>query len=470
MALVTKKERERIQAKMAAMLPGIYDEINNGRLLDPTEYQALVDVTRNDRMAWWRDARFGIFIHYGIYSARGYGEWELAWDAAIPAEYEASVADFKYQSGAAESWVLAAKAAGAKYIILTTRHHDGFSLWDSKTNPFNAVNYGPKIDIVKEYTEACRKHGMKIGFYSTIMDWRHPDCAKAMTDVAARARFLEYTYQLNRELLTNYGKIDILWYDMPYPELGAIGWDAYNMNQKLRALQPHIIINNRSGLPEDIATPEENFTASENDWETCLTFNQFSWGYLDEAQEEIYQYTPQGIAKMLSFCARNKGNLLLNVGPDTYGRFPESAVRKLAKVGDWLKENGAAVYGERRACQGLVGGTAYGLYGGNMISWVTAADKTVYVWEPIWPKTGTVTIAGYDAAPKRVYLLATGENIDFTYSNHRIVLSNLPKESPDKHLGIAVLALEFEEIPNYRFCGAYPHINDGNTAYPIPTL
>ena len=263
MALVTKKERERIQAKMAAMLPGIYDEINNGRLLDPTEYQALVDVTRNDRMAWWRDARFGIFIHYGIYSARGYGEWELAWDAAIPAEYEASVADFKYQSGAAESWVLAAKAAGAKYIILTTRHHDGFSLWDSKTNPFNAVNYGPKIDIVKEYPEACRKHGMKIGFYSTLMDWRHPDCAKAMTDVAARARFLEYTYQLNRELLTNYGKIDILWYDMPYPELGAIGWDAYNMNQKLRALQPHIIINNRSGVPEDIATPEENFTASE---------------------------------------------------------------------------------------------------------------------------------------------------------------------------------------------------------------
>lgn len=465
--LVTQKEYERIKEKMKNRIPQVYEDIKREKLLDPLEYQALTDVTRDERMAWWRDARFGLFIHYGIFSERAFGEWELAWDCVNPDEYIKSADALKYTPGAAEKWVVTAKNAGAKYVVLTTRHHEGFSLWDSKINPFNSVNFGPHIDIVKEFTDACRKHDMKIGFYSSLMDWTNKDCADSVTDINARMRFLEYTYELNKELLTQYGKIDILWYDMALPLEGAMGWDSYNMNQKLRALQPDIIINNRSYVPEDFSTPEENFQHSDTDWETCLTFNQLSWGYLDETQESAYQYSEQQIVKNLSFCARNGGNLLLNVGPDSYGNIPMKTNQKLLKIGAWLKENAEAVYGKKRKCQGLGGGCAYGLYGANMISSVTASEKKVYVWEPIWPKDNKITIAGYDAKPKRVYFLNNNRDIDFTYENHCIRLYNLPSESPDKILGITVIVLEFEKTPNYRFCGAYPHINDGNTAYSI---
>lgn len=468
---ITDSEFARVKQEMAENVDAVYEGIRNGKYIDPVKYNALVEVTRDKRIDWWRQARFGIFIHYGIYSARGNGEWELAWDAPNPEDYEKSVSELTYQKGNAEKWVQTAKAAGAKYIVLTTRHHDGFSLWDSKVNPYNSVNYGPKTDIVREFVDACRKEDMRIGFYSSVMDWRYPGAGDILTDPEAKTRFLEYIYQLNRELLTNYGKIDILWYDMPYPLDVHQGWNTELLNQRLRALQPDIIINERGGygLKEDFANPEEHFAPNNDDWETCLTFNQISWGYLDEASEVNYQYSAQQIVKMLLFCARNCGNLLLNIGPDADGNIPASVSEKLERLGCWLRENGEAVYGHMRRFGGKLpdGLVHFGEYGGNMISFVSAKDKRVYICEPVWTKRGEIIIAGYDAAPKRVYYLKDKTEIDFVFDRHRIILKNLPAESPDKILGITTIVLEFEELPRYRFCGAYPHLNEGNRAYTL---
>lgn len=152
-----------------------------------------------------------------------------------------------------------------KYAVLTTRHHEGFSLWDSKANPYNSVNYGPHRDIVREFVDACREFGLKIGFYSSLMDWHHPDGWKCAYDVEARKRFNQYIKDLNTELLTNYGKIDILWYDVSCPMENWEGWDSVALNQHLRSLQPDLIINNRSKLDEDFGTPEEHISAESRD-------------------------------------------------------------------------------------------------------------------------------------------------------------------------------------------------------------
>jgi alpha-L-fucosidase len=190
-----------------------------------------------------------------------------------------------------------------KYMVLTTRHHEGFSLWDSKVNPYNSVNYGPKRDIVKEFVDACREFDLKIGFYSSLMDWHHEDGWKCAFDTEARRRFNKYIRDLNTELLTQYGKIDILWYDVSRPMESWEGWDSLELNQYLRTLQPEILINDRSKLDEDFGTPEEHIKASDRDWEACMTFNGISWGYLDSKQAQPYSYNAPRILKMLNTCA-----------------------------------------------------------------------------------------------------------------------------------------------------------------------
>ena len=228
---------------------------------------------------------------------------------------------------------------------MTTRHHEGFSLWDSKANPYNSVNYGPKRDIVREFVDACREYGLKIGFYSSLMDWHHPDGWRCAFDTQARLRFNAYIKALNRELLTQYGKIDILWFDVARPMETWEGWDSLELNQMVSELQPHILINNRSRLDEDFGTPEEHLTAMDRDWEACMTFNGISWGYVDSSQAIPYSYNAQRIIKMLNTVTSGGGNLLLNIGPMPDGSVPAEAVEPLTTVGKWLAENGKAVYG-----------------------------------------------------------------------------------------------------------------------------
>lgn len=443
----------------------VKNRILNGDLLTPIEYQAILENTKDERMAWWRAARFGLFIHYGLYSLAGRGEWTLAWDGVPPCEYEALANRFMPNENAAEEWVLTAKAAGAKYAVLTTRHHDGFSLWNSKVNPFNSYNYGCKRDIVKEFVCACRKHDMKIGFYSSLMDWRHPDAQRMAYDIHARTRFLQYIEDLNTELLTNYGKIDILWYDMPHPNESPDGWNTLQRDQKMRALQPDIIINDRGRLFSDFTTREEVVESCADDWESCLTFNSLSWGYIDENQAKPYAYTPQSLIKKLCYICRNRGNLLLNIGPRSDGSIADYEKETLFQIGAWLTKYQTVVYGDdQRQGKGLIGRNCYGEYGSDLLSEPTAKGNTVYVWNFIWPKNGTYRIAGYKSSPKRIYLVDTGESIAFRYDKEHycIILEDLPASSPDKALGIAVIAIEFEKTPQFRFCINYSHINDGH--------
>jgi alpha-L-fucosidase len=175
------------------------------KILCKSEYEEQLAKTRDQRMAWWREARFGMFVHFGLYSKLGHHEWAMTQENIPIKEYEKLANAFSPKPGAPREWAALAKKAGMKYMVLTTRHHEGFSLWDSKANPYNAVNYGPKRDIVREFVDACREYGLKIGFYSSLMDWHHPDGWRCAFDAEARKRFNDYIRALNTELLTQYG-------------------------------------------------------------------------------------------------------------------------------------------------------------------------------------------------------------------------------------------------------------------------
>ena len=422
------------------------------KIMTKPEYERWTATTRDARMKWWREAKFGMFVHYGLYAMIGRNEWAQVDENIPPEEYAKLADDFPYKKGMAEEWVKLAKASGMKYIVLTTRHHDGFSLWDSKVNPFNSVNYGPKTDIVKEFTDACRKHGMRIGLYNSLMDWHNPDAFECMSDKAAYDRFIEYTYELNRELMTNYGKIDILWYDGGNPMRSAEGWDSLKRNQMIRELQPEIIINNRSGLDEDYGTPEAHITPMERDWEACMTFNGISWGYVNSEYAASYSYTPSRILTMLNTCVECGGNLLLNIGPKPDGSIPEEVIEPLTRVGAWLAENGESVYGLPRV---------EGQIGGNGVTYETQNGNNIYLWNRIWCGKPEVGVGGYVVPPERITLLATGEELEFETLEHRLIIKNLPKDCPDKHAGVAVFKLEFKEKPQYIYASRYPQLHGG---------
>ncbi len=418
------------------------------------EYEKMTEATRDERMGWFREARFGMFIHYGLYSTLGTGEWSQANENYTVAEYETLAADFAPKEGCAREWCELAWKSGAKYVVLTTRHHEGFSLWDSKVNPYNSMNACGR-DLVREFCEACREFGLKIGLYTSLMDWHHPDGWTCANDQAARARFLDYIEALNTELLTNYGKIDILWYDVSCPMGSAESWDSVNRNARLRALQSHIIINNRSSMPEDFDTPEQGIHASSRDWEACMTLTRLGWGYVDEAQSLPFMISSKQIVRDLHLCTCGGGNLLLNISPAPDGSVTPATRERMEAVGKWLAVNGAAAYGKKFRTGPV--------YSANTLTAVSAdADcKTFYLWNWVWPKNGELRFGGYMDAPTRVSYLATGEEIDFTHDGHRIILHGLPAEVPDKTLGVTVLKMEFAEKPRHIFRSYYPQIHGG---------
>jgi len=348
---------------------------------------------------------------------------------------------FKPKERPAREWAALAKAAGMKYMVLTTKHHEGFCLWDTKQTDYNAMNVCGR-DLVREYVDACREFDLKIGFYYSLMDWHHPDGATGAYDPEARLRFLNFTRGCVRELMSNYGKIDILWYDVSMPFQSHEGWESLAMNQMARELQPHLIINNRSRLDEDFSTPEGSVKAAEagRGWEACMTFNDTSWGYMPSAAQD--SHTPRAILKMLNTAAGSGGNLLLNIGPAPDGSVPEEAVEPLKKVGDWLKLNGEAVYGaldrtNYRMCSGCGGFSRKG--------------NTVYFWCRCWPEN-EMGLGGFKTKLKSARFLVSGQPIDFQQEGFRIRLRNLPEQSPDTTgIGIAVIALEFSDTPEYEW-------------------
>lgn len=429
-----------------------------GDWMSKAEYEAAVAETRDGRMRWWREARYGMFVHLGLYSVYGKHEWAMAMENWPKEEYAGFADGFLPKEGCCREWARLAKDAGMKYMVLTTRHHEGFSLWDSKVNPFNSVNYGPGRDIVKEFVDACREFDLKVGFYSSLMDWRHPDSGDCAFDQEARTRFTCYIMELNRELMTHYGKIDILWYDVAWPMESFEGWNSLELNQMVRSLQPDIIINNRSLLDEDFQTPEGKIVPAGRDWEACMTFNGISWGYLDSKRVSPYSHSPQQIVRMLYEVTKEGGNLLLNIGPGADGAIPCEAVRPLERVGKWIADNHGFLYGRADAKQIIYHGTSNLTYCGNK----------AYVWNFFWPEQDhTIYIAGIQNKLMKAYFISDGTEIGFEQDRDRIRLKGLPDDKEDTLLGITVICLEFDSEVSYwgsglnRHATRYPQLNRG---------
>ena len=418
------------------------------RLMDRQTQQYCHDVerTRRQRIGWWTEARYGMFVHWGLYSLLGRHEWARAYECIPQQEYEQLATQFRPKPRPAREWARLACQAGMKYIVLTTKHHEGFCLWDTRQTDFNSMKACGR-DFVAEFVEACREFDLRIGFYYSLMDWHHGDGGAAATDRAARRRFTDYTQACVRELMSNYGPIDILWYDVPEPMQTARQWRSVEMNQMVRALQPHIIINNRSRIDEDFSTPENKVESPSGDcfWEACMTLNHAAWGYMPSAAGDTH--SPRDIIRMLSIACWDAGNLLLNIGPAPDGSVPPEAVAPLKTVGKWLKQNGEAVYGTldrqtpRRAsaCAGAAGGGGWSRKG-----------NTVYCWCRFWPGR-EMGIGGFKGKLKSARFLVSGKPIDFQQQGHRIIFKNLPHRCPDNLCGVTVFVLEFtspsEHVP-----------------------
>jgi alpha-L-fucosidase len=385
---------------------------------------------RARRMKWWHDVKFGMFIHWGLYSVVGRHEWVMENEGIPVAEYEELAKQFTPKPNAAREWARLARKAGMKYMVMTTKHHEGFCLFDSKLTNYCAPKQACGRDLVREYVDAARAEGMRVGFYYSLMDWHHPDGARCATDEAARKRFVDYIHGQIRELCTNYGRIDILWYDVAWP-LDAAGWESARMNKMVFELQPDIIVNNRNKLPGDFSTPEQRIAAEQGDraWEACMTMND-SWGFnrTDDAWK-----SPKQVVRNLVTCARDGGNYLLNIGPRGDGSIPEESTHILSKVGPWMERNWAAVYGAEK-CQ---------VRRSNLVNF-TRKGNTLYIHVYFWPGE-TLAIGGLATPVKAARLHASGRKVEFTQERFRIVFKGLPSSPPDDP--VTVLAVDCESEP-----------------------
>jgi alpha-L-fucosidase len=401
--------------------------------------------TRAQRMAWWHQAKFGMFIHWGLYSVIGQHEWAKEVEGIPLLQYELLAKKFKPKPNAARDWAKLAKAAGQKYMVMTTKHHEGFCHWDTKLTDYCAPQQGPGRDLVREFVEAARAEGLRVGFYYSLMDWHHPDGVICKTDPAARKRFVEYTHGLIRELMTNYGKIDVLWYDVDWP-LTAAEWESERMNKMVFELQPEIIVNDRNGLEGDFGTPEQEIRAAESGraWESCMTLND-SWGF--NRGDDGWK-TPKVIASNLAECARGGGNYLLNIGPKPDGSIPEESVKVLETVGKWLDTNGKAIYGTER-----------GDFSWNSNAQYTRRGNTLYIHQQYWPghtpaaealaffqPEVVIAIGGLKAKAKAARLLKTGEAVQFTQDEWALRLTGLPIQAPDQPATIIEVQCDAEPV------------------------
>jgi alpha-L-fucosidase len=392
-----------------------------------------------ERLKWFHEARFGMFIHWGLYSLLERGEWSMFVERIPAAEYAKLAGRFDPQRFDADKWAGLAVEAGAKYVVLTTRHHDGFCLFDSQVSDFTSVKTRARRDFVAEYVRAARKAGLKIGFYYSLLDWRFPGYFEPNKyPESAQAMVAQYHAQV-RELVTNYGKIDILWYDggwLPYGPEGEVSefWRSKKINRFVRKVQPHILINNRSGLEEDLDTPEQHVTASEpgRGWESCMTIGDpCGWGYI--RHNPNFKTLPQLLQNLVT-AAAGEGNFLLNVGPKPDGSIRGAEVKRLRKIGKWLKVHGEALYDSKRC------GLAADLLG----KW-TAKGNNGYLHVFRWP--GEEAVVSCVGTPARsAVLLTTGKNVKVRLgANGRLSVSGLPKNPPDPN--VSVIKVTFKGKP-----------------------
>jgi alpha-L-fucosidase len=419
---------------------------------------------RDQRMRWWREARFGMFIHWGLYAipagewngkpVKGIGEWIMN-NAPVPREeYEKLVPQFNPVKFNAKQWADTAKAAGMKYIVITSKHHDGFGLWDSKVSDYDVMASSFKRDILKELSQACENEGLVLCFYHSIMDWHHPDAQgpnyPRYNGGPANPNFPRYveTYmkpQL-KELLTGYGRIGVLWFDGEWIK----DWtepQAIALYSELRATYPHLIINNRIGKsrkgmqgmssskesPGDFGTPEQEIPGTGLpgvDWESCMTMND-TWGY---KKNDNNWKSAERIVRMLVDCASKGGNLLLNVGPTAEGLIPQPNVDRLAEVGQWMQVNRESIYGTSASPFPAP------KWGRCTVQLGTPTKLYLHVFD--WPRDGRLEIPSLRNNATRAYLLADPAKALATARSGGVLSVALPAESPSKHDSVVVVEID----------------------------
>jgi alpha-L-fucosidase len=303
--------------------------------------------TKEARLEWWKDARFGMFIHWGPVSLKG---TEIGWSRGkeIPVEeYDALYKQFNPVKYNAEEWVKLAKDAGMKYIVFTSKHHDGFCMWNTKFTDHNIMNSPFGRDVMKELAEACKKNGMALGFYHSTTDWYNPDfpltspggtVRRATSDIE---KYTEYLKNQSVEIIRNYGPLLVMWYDVPQ-EFDSIR--GQGVIDYIRTIQPDIIVNNRTGAPGDFDTPEQRVGTFQNNraWETCMTIGrQWAWKPDDEVK------SLEQCLHSLIRSAGGDGNLLFNVGPKPDGTIEPLQAERLKQMGKWLKKYGYTIYATR---------------------------------------------------------------------------------------------------------------------------
>jgi alpha-L-fucosidase len=412
-------------------------------------------------MQWWRDARFGLFIHWGLYAIPAgewngktiYGEW-IRNNAHIPLPvYDKFLSQFNPVKFNADEWVRMAKAAGMKYIVITSKHHDGFALFNSQVSDFDVMATPFKRDILKELAEACRKAGgIRLCFYHSIMDWHHPDYLPRRdweTDRPAAGanfdRYIQYMKAQLKELITNYGPLGVLWFDGEWENTWteAYGRDLYRY---VRGLQPDIIINNRVGASRsgmegfsqdkesagDFGTPEQQIPATGLpglDWETCMTMND-NWGY--NSHDKAFK-SVRTILRMLADIASKGGNYLLNVGPTAEGVFPPESVERLKEIGAWMAVNGESITGTQASPF-------------KKLDWGRSTQKAIdggarlYLHVFDWPADGRLVVPGIFNAPKKVYLLSDARKAALSVARKEdSLVVSLPAAAPDANDSVVVL-------------------------------
>ncbi len=387
-----------------------------------------------DYWRWFSEARYGLFIHWGPYAAIGRGEQTLFRDHLDQAGYAQAACRWNPTLYDATRWAEIAAGAGFRYAVLTSRHHDGYCLWDSATTDYTSVRQAPRRDFVRDYIEAFRAAGLRVGLYYSLADWRIPAYWDGPAhDPDGWEAFRSYVHAQVRELLTNYGPIDVIWFDGAWPHPMDV-WRSPELVNTIRALQPHILINNRLGLSEadsgeegvgrtrslgDFGTPEHRITPDPDRlWESCQVSTWRLWGHTIGE----HWRSAELLLDMLVESASQGGNLLLNVGPTAEGEMPAEFVVRAEAIGRWLARNGEAIHGTET---GDV--TEFITYGRQ-----TRAGDRLYLIIRFWDGRGEIRLAGLATPVRRAVLLSTGREVPFAQEGDILTIHGLPHERPDE--------------------------------------
>lgn len=416
---------------------------------------------KQKRMQWWTNDRFGMFIHWGLYSLPARHEWVRNYEHISNEQYQKYFDVYNPDLFNPKAWAKQAKAAGMKYAVLTTKHHEGFCLFDSKFTDYKSTNTAAKRDLVREYVDAFRAEGIKVGFYYSLIDWHHPDFPidnmhpvrpSDNIDSATYARinkgrdmakYRQYLHNQVKELLSNYGKIDILWLDFSYPGKQGKGkdeWGSVELLKMIRQLQPGIIVDDRLDLKEytdgyDFVTPEqvspkELEAYKGKTWETCQTFSG-SWGYY---RDENTWKTHRQLLDLLITSVSNGGNLILNVGPTARGEFDYRATNALDSMAYWMHANSKAIYGCTYAPESFAPPA-------NTLLTYNAAAKRLYVHVQQYPADGKLVLPGYNGKIKYAQFLHDDSELRYKAEGNDLVLT-VPEKKPNYEIPVIELVLE----------------------------